>query len=80
MRCWDHSAFEHLLHRESGRLLTLRLINPNLDQLRSNQIGRNGAKLMSMSRPANQVVDCISCQPTGVHEVGKIDSLRSAIR
>ena len=34
---------------------------------------------MLVSRPPSQVVDCISCQSTGVCEVDGIDSFRQAI-
>ena len=69
----DTSCIMSLDESQSFVLYTL------LHQLRSNRIGRNNARTILMTRPASQVVDTMSCQPTGVHEVDGIDSLRPAI-
>ena len=34
---------------------------------------------MLASRPASQVVNCVSCQPTEAREVDDVDSVRPAI-
>ena len=38
------------------------------------------ARGMLMFRPGSDIVDCISCQPIGIHEVDGIDSIKPPTR
>ena len=50
-----------------------------LNQLQGNQVGGNRVEVVCESHSTGQAVKCISCQPTGVYEIGVIDSLGPTI-
>ena len=49
------------------------------NQLRGNPVGSNGTEAVCVSGSAGQIVNYISCQPTGVREVDVIDMLAPEI-